>query len=69
MACPISVEGVRQCCEGIKCFREFCSTDLNNFLQRYAGDIDNPHYKDMVEATFKCFEALLNYKGKSSSLN
>ena len=51
-----------------KCVREFCSTDLNSCLQRYAQNVENPHYKDMVEATFECFEALLNYRGKLSSL-
>ena len=69
VVCLIPVQGVHQCCDGIKCVREFCSTDhdLNNCLQRYAQDVENPHYKDMVEATFECFEALLNYRGKLSS--
>ena len=48
--------------------REFCSTDLKSCLQRYAQNVENPHYKDMVEATFEGFEALLNYRGKLSSL-
>ena len=68
MVCLIPVEGVCQRCDGIKCVREFCSTDLNSCLQRYAQNVENHHYKDMVEATFECFEALLNYRGKLSSL-
>ena len=62
------MQGVRQCCDGVKCFREFCSTDLNSCLQRYAQDVENPDYKEMVEAIFECFEALLNYKGKLEHL-
>ena len=68
MVCLIPVQGVCQRCDGIKCVREFCSTDLSSCLQRYAQNVENPHYKDMVEATFECFEALLNYSGKFSSL-
>ena len=68
VVCLFAVQEVRQCCDGITCVRKFCSTDLNNCLQRYAQNVDNPHYKDMVEATFECFEALLNYRGKLSCL-
>ena len=65
---PVQCQELPQCCYGIKCFREFCSTDhdLNNCLQCYAENVEKPHYKDMIEAIFECFEALLNYKGKSS---
>ena len=66
VVCLIPVQEVHQCYDEVERVTEFCSTDLKKCLQRYAQDVENPNFEGMVEAMFECFEALLNYKGKSS---
>ena len=45
-----------------ECFKELCSI-IRDHLEQFKADRANCYLMDMVEAMFRCLEAMLNYEG------